>query len=99
MWVIHISDIVKSLYPQEVTNKTSYCLNIIISFLNSYAACLGSYGINCSSSCPTGFYGHGCSQICNCYYNEECNAKKGCLLRNNKSTAVNEKQNGILIVI
>lgn len=43
-----------------------------------FAACMGSYGPNCSSICPNGYFGHGCRHKCSCASTQWCDAVIGC---------------------
>ena len=51
---------------------------VALLLLNEFTACIGSFGLNCSSSCPDGYYGLGCRQICNCNDREKCDPMIGC---------------------
>lgn len=44
--------------------------------------CIGSFGVNCSFSCPKEYFGHGCQGICNCNNTQTCDPKIGCVARN-----------------
>lgn len=41
--------------------------------------CYGSYGVNCTENCTTGFFGFGCRSVCYCKANQLCNSKIGCV--------------------
>nr|XP_022326765.1 protein draper-like [Crassostrea virginica] len=43
--------------------------------------CIGSFGLNCSSPCPDGYYGSACRQICNCNETQKCNQTIGCIYK------------------
>nr|XP_022311018.1 multiple epidermal growth factor-like domains protein 10 [Crassostrea virginica] len=48
--------------------------------------CIGSFGPNCSSPCPDGFFGHGCRQICDCNDSMICDPSHGCVTKKNENT-------------
>eukprot|EP00105_Crassostrea_gigas_P022506 XP_011442052.2 PREDICTED: uncharacterized protein LOC105338567 isoform X2 [Crassostrea gigas] len=41
--------------------------------------CIGFYGENCNTPCPSNFYGPKCKGVCNCSENETCNQFVGCV--------------------
>eukprot|EP00105_Crassostrea_gigas_P007774 XP_011422116.1 PREDICTED: scavenger receptor class F member 2 [Crassostrea gigas] len=41
--------------------------------------CYGSYGVNCTENCPTGFFGFGCRSKCYCNATQLCNNDIGCV--------------------
>ena len=45
-----------------------------ISNLYIYVECIGSFGFECSKSCPEGYYGKQCSEKCQC---KLCNSYSG----------------------
>lgn len=48
---------------------------------NKFTACNGSFGLNCSSPCPDGYYGLGCRRICNCNDTQKCDPMIGCIYK------------------
>ncbi|XP_056004309.1 cell death abnormality protein 1-like isoform X2 [Ostrea edulis] len=40
---------------------------------------LGRFGINCSFTCPSNYYGRRCTQLCNCSDNHTCDSANGCV--------------------
>lgn len=50
-------------------------------FVDDFSACIGSFGHNCASPCPDGYYGHGCRLKCNCNISESCKSEIGCTIR------------------
>nr|XP_011436184.2 N-acetylglucosamine-1-phosphodiester alpha-N-acetylglucosaminidase-like isoform X1 [Crassostrea gigas] len=54
---------------------TSYMYN---DTLQQCVACIGRFGVNCSQSCPLGYYGRRCNETCNCNFTV-CDEVTGCL--------------------
>lgn len=46
---------------------------------NKFSACNGSFGNNCSSPCPDGYYGLGCRLNCICTDTQKCDPMIGCI--------------------
>ncbi|XP_055997243.1 protein draper-like [Ostrea edulis] len=41
--------------------------------------CIGSFGVDCNTTCLEGFYGFGCKKKCDCLPTESCHKVHGCL--------------------
>lgn len=64
-----------------ICNKAWYFLpNINLCFIVNFrdVACIGRFGVNCSQSCPLGYYGRRCNETCNCNFTV-CDEVTGCL--------------------
>nr|XP_034304117.1 multiple epidermal growth factor-like domains protein 6 [Crassostrea gigas] len=59
------------------TNESSCCTDYY-DYFGSCLPCMGSYGPNCSSICPNGYFGHGCRHKCSCASTQWCDAVIGC---------------------
>ncbi|XP_078333052.1 uncharacterized protein LOC111109726 isoform X2 [Crassostrea virginica] len=66
---------------KQVSKKSSYCCADFYREPKSGLClpCVGSFGENCSSPCPDGYFGYRCLQICDCNNTEECDPKNGCV--------------------
>lgn len=54
---------------------------------------MGSYGPNCSSICPDGYFGHGCRHKCSCASTQWCDAVIGCSNKINGKRKLNFIEN------
>lgn len=61
---------------------TYILIDTLLNSADSFTACIGSFGVNCSFSCPKEYFGHGCQGICNCNNTQTCDPKIGCVARN-----------------
>lgn len=51
-----------------------------------YSECpVGTYGVNCSHTCPNNYFGRLCKKPCNCSDGQFCDQVKGCIPNNNGS--------------
>lgn len=39
----------------------------------------GTYGVNCSATCPDTYFGRFCEEECHCSYSQYCDPVIGCL--------------------
>ncbi|XP_062600208.1 uncharacterized protein LOC134261831 isoform X2 [Saccostrea cucullata] len=58
----------------------------------------GTYGVNCSVSCPDGQYGDRCLTVCNCTEGEICDKKLGCVESANATNGSTYNTGGITIL-
>ncbi|XP_062584022.1 uncharacterized protein LOC134245785 [Saccostrea cucullata] len=59
-------------------NGTRYCCSGFYELNDTCHECLGSLGYNCTSLCPSGFFGPRCMESCACP-DEECDKMLGCV--------------------
>lgn len=51
-----------------------------------YSECpVGTFGVNCSHTCPNNYFGRLCKKPCNCSDGQFCDQVKGCIPNNNGS--------------
>lgn len=61
--------------------------------------CVGSFGSNCSESCPPKYFGPSCASMCQCG-KDECDAKLGCLMDINatmKTFMISDSSQAVLL--
>nr|XP_034304113.1 scavenger receptor class F member 2-like isoform X1 [Crassostrea gigas] len=72
-----------SIYSKCLQNNGSCCVNYYRDVESRLCKpCNGSFGVNCSFSCPKEYFGHGCREKCYCINTETCDSKIGCVARN-----------------
>lgn len=53
----------------------------------------GTFSVNCNQTCPNNYFGHFCTEICNCSAHQYCDSVKGCT-SNNSGTDNRQWENG-----
>lgn len=59
-------------------NGTRYCCSGYYEENNECHECIGAYGLSCTDSCPSGWFGKVCMYQCTTCSAEECDVKVGC---------------------
>ncbi|XP_055997234.1 multiple epidermal growth factor-like domains protein 6 [Ostrea edulis] len=62
----------------DFRGKTKCCSNYR-NVSGSCEPCIGSFGVDCNTTCLEGFYGFGCKKKCDCLPTESCHKVHGCL--------------------
>uniref|UniRef100_A0A8W8KL25 Uncharacterized protein n=1 Tax=Magallana gigas TaxID=29159 RepID=A0A8W8KL25_MAGGI len=59
-------------------------------------SCIGRFGVNCSQSCPLGYYGRRCNETCNCNFTV-CDEVTGCLKVTSELDLCKPKDSGLIL--
>lgn len=49
---------------------------------------LGSFGVNCNTTCVANYFGKFCQETCNCTVDQYCDTVKGCLPKQRNTSEI-----------